>query len=233
MPLLQTVIDLIFAPHCSACDARGARGLCAVCAHSLYPIDSACPRCAEPIAGPVSITCRRCRRRPPPFVAALSPYRYGGELARALRRLKYQRRPDLARDLAPLFAPALAAIATLADVAVPVPLHWRKRARRGFNQSAELLAFAGRQLTIPIDLLSLRRIRPTVPQSGLSASQRADNVASAFAVVARRASRICGRRVLLFDDVMTTGATMAACARALRDAGATEVVAFAVARAET
>lgn len=233
MSLLQTLTDLIYAPLCSACDAPGTRGLCAVCTHSLYPIDSACPRCAEPIAGPESITCRRCRKRPPPFVAALSPYRYGGELARALRRLKYQRRADLARDLAPLFAPAIHASAALADVAIPVPLHWRRRARRGFNQAADLLAFAGRGLAIPIDQLSLRRVRSTASQSGLSRRERSTNVAAAFAVVRRRHRRIRGRRVLLFDDVMTTGATMAACTRALLDAGATEVIALAAARAES
>lgn len=233
MSLLQTVVDLLYAPLCSACDAPGARGLCEVCAHSLYPIDSACPRCAEPIAGPASITCRRCRKRPPPFLGALSPYRYGGELAAALRRLKYQQRPDIARDLAPLFAPALNAVSTLADVAVPVPLHWRRQSRRGFNQAADLLRFAGRELAIPIDALSLRRVRATDPQSGLSRRARADNVTGAFAVTRRRARRIRGRRVLLFDDVMTTGATMAACARALLDAGAAEVIAVAAARAES
>lgn len=231
MSFLRTVSDLLYAPRCSACDAPGQRGLCAVCAVSLYPIDAACPRCAEPIAGPVSITCRRCRKRPPPFVAAVAPYRYGGQLARALRRLKYQRRPDLARDLAPLIAPAVHAVATLVEVAVPVPLYWRQRAARGFNQSAELLSWAGRGLAIGVDKLSLRRVRATAPQSGLDRRERAANVAQAFSVVPRREARIRGRRVLLFDDVMTTGATMAACTQALVAAGATEVIAMCVARA--
>jgi ComF family protein len=199
---------------------------------SLYPVDSACPRCALPIEGPVSIVCRRCRRRPPAFRLACSPYRYGGELGRALRRMKYQRRPDMARDLAPLFAPALHAVAGLVDVAVPVPLHWRRASERGFNQAAELLHFAGRGAGLPIDKLSVRRVRATDPQSGLNAKERRANTARAFAVLPRRVARIEGKRVLLFDDIMTTGATMNACAQALVDAGAQSVLAFSVARAE-
>lgn len=232
MRLAQHLLDLVFAPHCCACDARGARGLCRVCRASLYPVDSACPRCAVPIEGPVSIICRRCRRDPPHHALACSPYRYGGELGRALRRMKYQRRPDMARDLAPLFAPALHAVAELADIAVPVPLHWRRLCERGFNQAADLLQFASRGAPLPIDKLSLRRVRATAPQSGLCAEERRANTANAFAVLPGRAARVRGKRVLLFDDIMTTGATMNACARALLSAGADSVIAFSVARAE-
>ena len=232
IPGLARILDLVYAPRCSACDATGMRGLCTRCSQSLYPIDAACPRCAAPIEGPLSLLCRRCRRRPPPFVAAVAPFRYGGELARALRRLKYRRRPDLARDLAPLCSPALAVLAPLVDLCVPVPLHWRRRSARGYNQAVELLRFAARGLPLTLDPLSLRRTRATAPQSGLSARERRRNVASAFAVVERRRHRLAGRRVLLFDDVMTTGATMTACARALRHAGAASVLAFCVARAE-
>ena len=233
----QILSRLLFVPCCPACDAHapdvGTRaGLCPVCSQSLYELGSACPRCAEPIAGPRSIVCARCRRRPPPFTAVHAAYRYGGELGLALRRLKYQQRPDIARALAPLFGPALCRAAEGVDVVIPVPLHWRRFAARTFNQAALLLHHGGRDLAVPSDVLSLRRVRATRSQSRLGLAERAINLASAFEVVARRRPRIAGRRVLLVDDIVTTGATMASAARALRRAGAIQVTGFCVARAE-
>jgi ComF family protein len=231
----------LMVPGCPACEAPGQPGLCPRCAGSLYEVGPACPRCAEPIAGPVALLCRRCRVRPPPFARALSPYRYGGELAVALRRLKYARRPEIARALAPLLAPSLRLAAAGADLAVPVPLHWRRRMHRGFNQAALLLdhalgharEHAGKDMALRIDKNCLRRVRATAPQSGLSLPGRAANVAAAFVVPPRYRAGVAGLRVLVVDDVMTTGATMSACARALLGSGATSVIALAAARAES
>jgi ComF family protein len=239
-PVLRAILDLLFVPHCAACDVRVDPGtpLCAVCALSLYELGAACPRCAEPLEGPVSVLCRRCRVAPPPLVSAHAPWRYGGELARALHRFKYERRAELARALAPLVAPGLAAVVarTGVDLAVPVPLHWRRLSARGFNQAALLLRQAAALLppepALEIDTVSLRRVRATAAQSGLASRERARNVDGAFAVVPRRRARVAGRRVLCVDDVMTTGATLSACARALLHAGAAEVVGFCAARAE-
>jgi ComF family protein len=231
----MSLLDLLFVPHCPACDARlnSPEPLCAACSISLYDLGPACPRCAEPHDGPVALECARCRRKPPPFARTVAPYRYGGELGAALRRLKYEPRPDIARTIAPLLAPALARAANDVDLIMPIPLHWRRMARRGFNQSALLLDFAARGLQVPIDRVSLRRNKATSSQSRLSARRRAANVADAFAVAPRRRKRVRGRRVLLFDDIMTTGATLSAAARTLLEAGATEVVAFCAARAES
>jgi ComF family protein len=165
----------------------------------------------------------------------VAPWRYGGALADALRRLKFTRHTHVARSLAPLVSPYLGAAAQLAevDVIVPVPLHWWRRTRRGFDQAALLAGAAVRHGAIPTPIdHPLRRARGTVPQTGLPAAARGPNVAGAFAVSPRGGAAIAGRRVLLFDDVVTTGATMAAAARALIAAGAADVIGFAVARAE-
>ncbi len=254
--MLQAMVNLLFVPHCAACDVRVAPGaaLCAICELSLYELGAACPRCAEPLpeamidaapeatpeatidfrGGALAVPCARCRAAPPPFSSAHAPYRYGGELAWALQRLKYDGRADIARTLAPLLAPALARVVaqTGVDLAVPVPLHWRRLSSRGFNQAALLLGHAARGLALEVDRTTLRRVRATAAQSGLRGGQRAGNVASAFAVPRRRRARVAGRRVLCVDDVMTTGATLGACARALLAAGAREIVVFCAARAE-
>ena len=232
--MLRALLDVLFVPHCVACDARLSEpgSFCASCAGSLYELGPACPRCANPASGPVAVLCARCRAVPPPFAAAHAAYRYGGELAVALRRLKYERRPDIARALGRRLAPALGRAAAGADVAVPVPLHWRRMWARGFDQAAALLYHAGRDVPIAVDTRCVRRVRATAAQSGLTARRRTANVAGAFAMTRRGRVRLRDKRVLLVDDVMTTGATVAACARALLDGGAREVVVFCAARAE-
>lgn len=228
--LVSRLLDVFFAPACAACDlpvAAGA-GLCSACLLSVEPMGAGCPRCARPGGS----LCRRCRRQEPPFDSITAPYLYGGELAVALRRLKFGGRRDVARTLAPLLRPALAGAAAGVDLIVPVPLHRRRMARRGFNQVALLVRHA-RPAGAPVDAVSLRRVRATLPQTGLDARARRGNVAGAFAVVKRRRARVAGRRILLVDDIVTTGATMAAAAAALRAAGARSVIGFCAARAES
>lgn len=230
--MIDRLFDLVFPPRCPACDDDARAPLCARCAESLYPLDIACPRCAEPLESPTPHLCRRCRHRPPPLESIRAPYRYGGELATAIARLKYGRRPDIARTLAPLLAPAVRDALASADVLVPVPLHWRRHASRGFNQAAVLLEEACAGTRAPIDDLSLIRVRPTASQTSLDRRARAANLAGAFRVSPRRAARVRGRAVVLFDDVVTTGATLSAAARALRAAGAACVRGVCLARAE-
>jgi ComF family protein len=231
----RALVDLAFPPTCPACDALlgSAEPLCADCTMSLYEVGPACPRCAEPASVARSMPCGRCLRRPPPFARTLAAYRYGGELAAALRRLKLENRPDIARTLAPLFAAPLAAACAHSELAVPVPLSWRRLASRTFNQSQVLLAHAARGLVLPIRPAALRRVRDTPPQAGLGLAARRANVAGAFTVSPSQRRHVCGRRILLVDDIMTTGATLAAATRALLDAGAAEVSCFAFARAES
>ncbi len=221
------MLEWLFRPQCAACGG-GAAPLCAACSASLVEIAAACPRCAQP-TGEVSIVCGRCAREPLPLERIVAPWRFGGQLASAIRRLKFTGATHVARTIAPLWAPVLAAAVAEADaMVVPVPLHWRRRFGRGYDHAWLLALHACALAGLPRPVPALRRTRASPPQSTLPAAQRWDNVRGAFAV--RRP--VAGRAVILVDDVVTTGATLAAAARALRKAGATRVLGVAIARAE-
>jgi ComF family protein len=233
-------LDLIAPERCPACDALtgAAPGLCAACAESLYPLGPACPRCAEPQAAPAPVVCGRCLRDPPPYVQVRAPFRFGGELATALRRMKYggprgAGRPDLVRPLAAHFAPALAQAALGTALVVPVPMSRASLRRRGFAQVERLIGHA-RAFAPPLPPLrhALHVRGDLSPQASLSQAARRQNLADAFALTAAAAATVQGLRVLLVDDVVTTGATAAAAARALVAAGAAAVEVVALARAE-
>ena len=141
---------------------------------------------------------------------------------------KYGRVKTVRRPLGELLATALPRDERF-DAVVPVPLHWRQRWQRGFNQSELLARGIARRRGVPV-IAALRRVRHTATQTGLSNTSRRRNVAGAFEVRHRRP--VAGKRILLVDDVMTTGSTVAACAAALRRAGALRVVVLTVARAD-
>jgi len=162
----------------------------------------------------------------PPAPAA-SLYAYGGPLRDAIRRLKYGRRTELLGTLGPLLAGGVAPYAGRVDVVVPVPLHPRRLRERGFDQAALLAKPVAAALCLRFDPRRLRRVRHTRAQAGLDAGARVSNVREAF--VARDDAR--RPRVLLVDDVRTTGATFTACAEVLRRAGATHVYTLSLARA--
>ena len=171
--------------------------------------------------------CALCRNGVRGFDAAYCYGSYEGLLREWIHLFKYGRIKTLARPLGALLAEAVPRGETF-DAIVPVPLHWLRRWRRGFNQSEILARGLGRRLGIPV-VSALRRTRPTLVQAGLSNTARRRNVAQAFR---SRNAPVARKRLLLSDDVMTTGSTAAACAGALKRAGAASVLLATVARVD-
>ena len=167
---------------------------------------------------------------PPAYARARATVRYD-DIARTLvHALKYQDRTDLAPTIGRWMARAGRELLDEADLLVPVPLHWRRGWSRRFNQSGALARVIERQTGVKMASEALRRVRPTEQQVGLSRTQRASNVQGAFRVAPDRKIDIAGRRVVLIDDVLTSGATVDACARALLRSGAAAVDVLVFAR---
>jgi ComF family protein len=175
---------------------------------------------------PDAAICGTCRRQPPPWDAARIAFSYEEPIDRLLLALKFHK--DLAAGalLGRLLAARLRHPSV--DLIVPIPLASRRQAERSYNQAAELAVQVRRRLGIPIATDALKRVRDTPPQMGLSASARRTNLQGAL--IADR-SKIEGRRIAILDDVVTTGATMAAATRIARAAGAERIEIWAVARA--
>ncbi len=172
--------------------------------------------------------CALCRSGLRGFDAVYCYGSYDGLLREWIHLYKYSRIKPLARPLGRLLAAAVP-LEEKFDAIVPVPLHWLRRWRRGFNQSEILARGLGRHLQVPV-VFALRRTRSTQVQAGLSNTARRQNVAQAFR--SRRRHSVAGKRILLVDDVMTTGSTAAACSRALKQAGAARVALVTVARVD-
>lgn len=191
-----------------------------------------CTVCGDPVAGDIQhdYVCFSCSRETPSFSRARSAVRYEGVVGDALRSLKYNNGLWVVEDLTELlFACVRAEYPGVEfDIITSVPLFPPRRRARGFNQSALLGKALGRRLQLPFREGLLRRVRSTASQTDLTASQRAANVCGAFRV--GLFARPAGRRILLVDDVMTTGATVNACAKALRQGGADSVHVITVAR---
>lgn len=234
LALLSHSLDLaLFPPRCAlggeALPTAPRARLCRTCRDTLLANDDArCVRCDLPLTSSADAPCPDCLAEPPEFVSLRAPYLYEGPLAELIRRIKLDADEGAARTLAELFVecPDILAAARATDVLVPVPLGFVRLWRRGFNQ-AGVLARALAQATRQRVDYGLVRVRQTLTQRRLDRHQRAHNVHGAFRAAVER---FAGRRVLLVDDVVTTGATARTCARALLDAGAAEVRVAALAR---
>lgn len=236
----------LFPADCRICGAPLLRisrlPVCETCLADLRPLDGCyCGICGEALHAPAFLdqgeaVCGMCQRAHPPFERAAAYGSYSGGLRDLVHLLKYQQVRPAARVLGRMLAETVAHLETdVPDgtvVVVPVPLHTRKRAARGFNQAELIAAAAVKQLARPhrfhLGAKVLVRQRETVSQIGLTRHQRRENMRGAFAV--RDARDVAGRDVLLVDDVFTTGTTASECARVLRRAGAARVWVATVAR---
>ncbi|GHC76162.1 amidophosphoribosyltransferase [Limoniibacter endophyticus] len=167
---------------------------------------------------------------PPDFDRARSAVYYSGPARDMIRGLKYHDRTDLAPWLANWMLRPGEELLIDADHVVPVPLHWHRFVSRRFNQSAELARHVSRLSKVPLTTGLLARRKSTSPQVGLTAQQRKDNVSGAFQVKGKGKALVAGKKILLIDDVFTTGATVSACARVLKRHGAARVDVLTFAR---
>jgi ComF family protein len=214
---------------CVMCRGRAERAnLCRGCRRELPRMGAACARCAAAMTVGATPLCGACQVRPPPWDAAISAFHYEFPLDGLMRALKYRGRLAVARALgdacAVEFAPR---IVRRPDLIAPVPLHWRRYLVRGFNQSLELARPVAAALDLALVPTLMRRTRCTAEQARLASSQRRSNVRGAFRVGAE----LRGMTVAIFDDVMTTGATLASAATVARRSGAREVQVWVCARA--
>jgi len=214
--------------RCLLCGAPGAEGidLCAACAAELPRNRSCCARCALPLATAAAL-CGECQRRAPPWDAAWAPFRYGWPLDRLESRYKFGADLAAGRVLSTLWLREPCPI-KLPQLLLSVPLHRSRLRRRGYNQALELARPLARAAGVPLRHDALLRRRSTAAQTELDATARRRNVHGAFAL---REGVALPAHVAILDDVMTTGATLAECARVLRRAGVARVDVWSLARA--
>ena len=234
---VDALLAVLLAPRCAACaellDRPTLGPVCSRCWNSILPLTPPlCDLCGDPLPSwrIVSIPqarCARCRRLARSIDRSRAIGAYDGALRSIVHALKYDGRRSLAKPLGALMRARGTDVLGGADLAVPVPLHPSRRRERGFNQAEDL----ARQVGLPI-ISAIRRVRRTPAQADLPAAKRHGNVKGAFALN-RESRRVFDKVVVLIDDVSTTGATLDACARVLKQAGAREVRALTAARVVT
>lgn len=231
----QGILDLLYPPTCPLCLVATADhdALCPRCWSGLTLLERPfCERLGLPFAvdfgGP--LLSAEAMANPPLFQRARAAVSYEGGARTLTHRLKYGDRTELARLMARMMMRAGRELLPDADLIVPVPLHFGRLWGRRFNQAAALSAELSRLSGVACDPMVLQRRKPTRPQVGLSRSERAGNLQGAFRVAHFRGATVEGRRILLIDDVLTTGATANACARTLLRAGARDVDVLVFAR---
>lgn len=237
--LVRGITQLIFPNACLICNAeeddctRFRHGLCSNCLREVSPVDDlACPRCAMTIGAHTDVSrgCSLCQGDSLGFDSAMRLGPYEGKLRDAVLRMKTGTGEGLAEMLGRVLVEKIAGrlVATRIDVVVPVPLHWRRRLTRGYNQAAAL----GRELAVGLMVEFtpnlLVRVRHTPQQLQPSAAARKENVRGAFRT--KRRASLSGKTVLLVDDVLTTGSTVGEAARTLKNAGAKQVIVAVLAR---
>jgi len=231
-------VNLIFPPLCHCCrefipDNREVK-ICDDCLETAVPLVSPlCSCCGRPFPDfcGADHLCGRCITAPPSFSIARGALLFAGTTRELIHQFKYGGKAMLRRPLALLAAGCLDSFAAgfCADLLVPVPLHTRRLRQRGFNQAVLLGEILSKRWEVPLQRNNLQRNRWTEPQVNLTAAARAENVKGAFSLAAP--AKIAGKRILLVDDVYTTGSTVRECSRIMMAAGAAEIAVITVARA--
>lgn len=236
--LLRHTVRFFLPADCAACGIPLTDDpvplFCAACWSTITPLAlSRCSQCDRPLPSPVALTyspthrCHHCTVRPPSYAKAWTLYPYLPPLQDAICLFKYRGKVSLAKPLGRLMLDALPA-ALDADLVIPVPLHPTRLREREFNQSLLLADQVATHTVLPLSFANLVRTVPSAPQSTLSRKERMKNLRRAFAV--RQPQSIAQKRILLIDDVFTTGTTVNECAKVLRKAGAEAVLVLTLAR---
>lgn len=223
----RLALDIALPTLCVSCrEPVAGEGVCASCWAKLsFIAPPFCPRLGIPFVydpGP-GLLSMEAIASPPAYQRARAAVRYDDVARTMVHALKYQDRTDLAPTMGRWMARAGSELLNDADALIPVPLHWRRSWSRRYNQSGALAHIIARETHLPVVGDVLRRVRPTLQQIGLSRSERALNVQGAFKVPPEKKHAVQGRRIVLIDDVLTSGATVDACARALLRARAASV----------
>lgn len=216
----------ILPGSCLLCAADSASSLlCPACTADLpRQATTVCPQCA--IETPLGERCGTCLKSPPAFTRTIAPLRYEFPVDRLIQALKYSHRLPLANWFGNCLSEQITADEH--DLLLPLPLHPSRLRERGFNQSVEIARAIHRRLGIPMNVDCLSRVRATPPQAALPLKERAKNVRGAFECT----TDLSGKRILLVDDVMTTGSTLRECARILELHGAAQITLAVAARAQ-
>jgi ComF family protein len=236
--LMRRAIRFLLPVDCAACGTPLTNDpvplFCSACWNTIRQSSHPrCARCDRPFASPVAMSyspkhvCQACAERAPAFTRAWTLYPYLPPLQDAICLFKYRGRISLAGPLSRLMIEVIPS-SLRADLIMPVPLHPHRLREREFNQSLLLADRVGRYLRLPVASANLVRMAPSPPQTSLSRQERLRNLRGAFGV--RRPHQIDGKRILLIDDVFTTGATVHECAKTLRKAGSGDVFAVTLAR---
>ena len=230
----------LYPPVCLLCNAATTQGitqgitdgttegLCSACAAELPENFCACTRCALPLYATEQLVCGRCLKKPPAFDAAWSPFIYAQPLEWMISQLKFNAKLAQVKVLANLMLLRMPELTAMPDCMMPVPLHKQRLRHRGFNQSVELARPLAKALGLPLDSTSCTRLRATLPQTGMKAVQRRRNLRGVFNFTNDKNYQY----VVLFDDVMTTGATLNEVAGLLKRKGVQRVDVWSLARAQ-